>query len=135
MEYECRGKKGAGGGRDREICEREAPKIDAFPMQNSRSTTLLVAGQHATGNPLLTSVSLSLSLPLSLSHARATVCRVLVHLSRPLVRLGFYYTAISGSVTYVLNRIESGIGAINTLLTLTTLIHNNGAAGIEFMVC
>lgn len=71
MEYECRGKKGAGGGRDREICEREAPKIDAFPMQNSRSTTLLVAGQHATGNPLLTSVSLSLSISPSFPLARA----------------------------------------------------------------
>lgn len=71
MEYECRGKKGAGGGRDREICEREAPKIDAFPMQNSRSTTLLVAGQHATGNPLLTSVSLSLYLSLFPSRTRA----------------------------------------------------------------
>lgn len=124
------------GGGDREIREREAPKIDAFPMQNSRSTTLLVAGQHATGNPLLTSLSIYLSL--SLSHARATVCRVLVHLSQPLVRtsrLLYHTTPSAGSVTYVLNRIESGIGAINTLLTLTTLIHNNGAAGIEFMVC
>lgn len=127
------GKKGERG-RDREICEREAPKIDAFPMQNSRSTTLLVAGQHATGNPLLTSLFLPLYLSLLPARTRALRCvGVLVHLSQPSRLL--YYTTISGSVTYVLNRIESGIGAINTLLTLTTLIHNNGAAGIEFMVC
>jgi len=75
---------------------------------------LIVAGQHATRIPLwqpLTILSLSLSsLPCQAS------------------------TYITNSVTYVLDRIESGIGAVNTLLTLTTLIHNNGAAGIEFMV-
>lgn len=87
-------------------------------MQNSRSTALVVAGQHATENPLR-SLSMAYSLLVSLSH-RSSVSPS---------------TTISGSVTYVLNRIESGIGAINTLLTLTTLIHNNGAAGIEFMVC
>lgn len=58
------------GGGDREIREREAPKIDAFPMQNSRSTTLLVAGQHATGNPLLTSLSIYLSPSFPLARAR-----------------------------------------------------------------
>ncbi|TGZ55419.1 Uncharacterized protein DBV15_08562, partial [Temnothorax longispinosus] len=52
-------------------------------------------------------------------------------LSSPLSQASTYITT---SVTYVLDRIESGIEAVNTLLTLTTLIHNNGAAGIEFMV-
>ncbi|KYN02814.1 hypothetical protein ALC62_06392 [Cyphomyrmex costatus] len=52
-------------------------------------------------------------------------------LSSPLCQASTYITT---SVTYVLDRIESGIEAVNTLLTLTTLIHNNGAAGIEFMV-
>ncbi|KOC62757.1 hypothetical protein WH47_03741 [Habropoda laboriosa] len=87
-------------------------------MQNSRSTALVVAGQHATENP---ERSLSMARPLFVPLSR----RSSVSPS----------TTISSSVTYVLNRIESGIGAINTLLTLTTLIHNNGAAGIEFMVC
>lgn len=90
--------------------EREAPKIDAFSMQNSRSTRLIVAGQHATRIPLWQ--------PLTI-------------LSFPLCQASTYITT---SVTYVLDRIESGIEAVNTLLTLTTLIHNNGAAGIEFMV-
>lgn len=79
-------------------------------MQNSRSTRLIVAGQHATRIPLWQ----PLTIP-----------------SSPLCQASTYITT---SVTYVLDRIESGIEAVNTLLTLTTLIHNNGAAGIEFMV-
>lgn len=72
---------------------------------------LIVAGQHATRIPLWQPLTiLSLLFPCQAS------------------------TYITNSVTYVLDRIESGIGAVNTLLTLTTLIHNNGAAGIEFMV-
>lgn len=42
-----RGRRGGGA-----VSEWEAPKIDAFSMQNSRSTALVVAGQHATRNPL-----------------------------------------------------------------------------------
>lgn len=84
-EYEDRGREGGeetereeegGKKRKREIREREAPKIDAFPMQNSRSTALVVAGQHATENPLR-------SLSTGLLHPRPSFS--------PLGRLAFYH--------------------------------------------
>lgn len=43
---------GGNSGEGTSAREREAPKIDAFSMQNSRSTRLIVAGQHATRIPL-----------------------------------------------------------------------------------